>query len=412
MTEEGGEMEKENLALKNGFQLLKTVLQEAFQTQAVLLMYPYENLKRIDYGMRAMVWTDYSDGDTKVNLQEYPEKYRLLVVKSNLGFYNILALISGGSHPDFISIGHFRDEELSADYFTRILQESSVAPAQLAEMKGIYERMPLVQVETIVKVSQYIISSFIPEYEEVGAEYIQYSEQKRKAVINMGLLQDYSAEFGEKYKELLFGFLDQLRSGELTQAKAAISAFLEETKILMTKSIHEYKTILHMLNDYCHMGLMGTNIHPTYILKQATSFRSKIDGTNSRAKLEQLPNEMCRKYCLLVRNYNNQEYSRLVRDVINYIQLHLEEELSLNILAEHFGKNASVLSNAFSKEMGQSLTRYIQQSRIAEAVKLFNSTELTVSEVALSVGYQDFSYFSKLFSKHVGCSPKEYKSGR
>lgn len=405
-------MEKENLALKNGFQLLKTVLQEAFQTQAVLLMYPYENLKRIDYGMRAMVWTDYSDGDTKVNLQEYPEKYRLLVVKSNLGFYNILALISGGSHPDFISIGPFRDEELSADYFTRILQESSVAPAQLAEMKGIYERMPLVQVETIVKVSQYIISSFIPEYEEVGAEYIQYSEQKRKAVINMGLLQDYSAEFGEKYKELLFGFLDQLRSGELTRAKAAMSAFLEETKILMTKSIHEYKTILHMLNDYCHMGLMSTNIHPTYILKQALSFRSKIDGTNSRAKLEQLPNEMCRKYCLLVRNYNNQEYSRLVRDVINYIQLHLEEELSLNILAEHLGKNASVLSNAFSKETGQSLTRYIQQCRIAEAVKLFNSTELSVSEVALSVGYQDFSYFSKLFSKHVGCSPKEYKSGR
>jgi len=169
---------------------------------------------------------------------------------------------------------------------------------------------------------------------------------------------------------------------------------------------------LHMLNDYCHMGLMSTNIHPTYILKQALSFRSKIDGTNSRAKLEQLPNEMCRKYCLLVRNYNNQEYSRLVRDVINYIQLHLEEELSLNILAEHFGKNASVLSNAFSKETGQSLTRYIQQSRIAEAVKLFNTTELTVSEVALSVGYQDFSYFSKLFSKHVGCSPKEYKSGR
>ena len=80
----------------------------------------------------------------------------------------------------------------------------------------------------------------------------------------------------------------------------------------------------------------------------------------------------------------------------------------LNILAEHFGKNASVLSNTFSKETGQSLTRFIQQSRMTEAIKLFNTTDMSVSEVALMVGYQDFSYFSKLFSKYVGCSPKEY----
>lgn len=400
--------EKEKIAIENGFRLLKTVLQEAFQTQAVLLTYPYEDLKKIDYGLRAMVWTDYNDRDTKVNLSEYPEKYRLLVVKSNLGFYNILALISGGSHPDFISIGPFRDEELSADYFAQILKESNVAPTELTEMKGIYERMPQVQVETILKVTQYIIGSFIPAYEELAAEYIQYSEQKRKASINPGLVQDYSAEFAEKYRELLLAFVEKLRTGDLPSTKAALALFLQETKITMTKSIQEYKNVLHMLNDYCHMGLLATNIHPSHIIRQANSFRSRIDGAGSRAKLEQLPGEMCRKYCLLVRNYSNQEYSRMVRDVINYVQFHLEEELSLNILAEHFGKNASVLSNTFSKETGQSLTRFIQQSRMTEAIKLFNTTDMSVSEVALMVGYQDFSYFSKLFSKYVGCSPKEY----
>lgn len=402
-------MEKDKAALQNGFRLLKTVLQEAFQTQAVLLVYPYEDIKKIDYGLRAMVWTDYNDRDTKVNLLEYPSRYRLLVVKSNLGFYNILALISGGNHPDFISIGPFRDEELSADYFAQILKESNVAPSELAEMKGIYERMPLVQVETILKVSQYIIGSFIPEYEELSAEYIQYSEQKRKASINLGLIQDYSAEFAEKYRELLFFFLEQLKSGDLSRTKTALELFLQETKIAMTKSIHEYKTILHMLNDYCHMGLLETNLHPSHIIKQANSFRSRIDGAGSRARLEQLPGEMCRKYCLLVRNYTNQEYSRLVRDVINYVQFHLEEELSLAVLADHFGKNPSVLSNTFSKETGQGLTKFIQQTRMSEAIRLFNTTDMSVSEVALMVGYQDFSYFSKLFTKYVGCSPKEYR---
>jgi len=86
--------------------------------------------------------------------------------------------------------------------------------------------------------------------------------------------------------------------------------------------------------------------------------------------------------------------------------------LSLNLLADHFDKNPSVLSNAFSKDMGISLTSYIQQTRIQAAVRLFNTTDMTVSEVATAVGYQDFSYFSKLFTKHVGCSPRVYRKGK
>lgn len=139
------------------------------------------------------------------------------------------------------------------------------------------------------------------------------------------------------------------------------------------------------------------------------STRTKIDSLTTMAKLEQMPNEICHKYCLLVKNYANTGYSRLTKEVINYIQLHLEEELSLNYLAEQFGKNASTLSHSFSKETGISLTKYIQQTRIREAIRLFNTTDFPVSDVAIMVGYQDFSYFSKIFSSQTGMSPREYK---
>ena len=94
--------------------------------------------------------------------------------------------------------------------------------------------------------------------------------------------------------------------------------------------------------------------------------------------------------------------------MINYIRLHLEENLNLALLAEHFHKNASALSAAFSREVGMPLTDYIHQERINEALRYFNSTKLSVSEVALSVGFQDFTYFSRLFKRQVGCSPREY----
>ena len=119
--------------------------------------------------------------------------------------------------------------------------------------------------------------------------------------------------------------------------------------------------------------------------------------------------DICRKYCLIVHNFANSEYSKMTRDVINYIDLHLEEELTLKNIADIFGRNPSVLSNLFSKEVGVSLTKYIQKTRVQEAVRLFNTTALSVSEVAVVVGYQDFSYFSKIFSREIGCSPREYK---
>ena len=161
------------------------------------------------------------------------------------------------------------------------------------------------------------------------------------------------------------------------------------------------------------MELLTTTIHPYHVIKQMVSTRTKIESLTSMAKLEQMPNEICHKYCLLVKNYANPDYSRLTKDVIDYIQLHLEEELSLNFLAEQFGKNASALSHSFSKETGISLTKFIHQARVHEAIRLFNTTDFSVSDVAIMVGYQDFSYFSKVFSGQTGMSPREYrKRGR
>ena len=78
-------------------------------------------------------------------------------------------------------------------------------------------------------------------------------------------------------------------------------------------------------------------------------------------------------------------------------------------LAEEFDKNPSYLSNAFKKEVGETLTSYIGKQRIQSSLRYFNTTTMSVAEVAEAVGIPDFGYFSKLFKKHVGVSPREYK---
>ena len=112
---------------------------------------------------------------------------------------------------------------------------------------------------------------------------------------------------------------------------------------------------------------------------------------------------------MLCKNTSFPEYSKTINEVINYIHSHLEEPLSLALIAEHFHKNASTLSASFSQNTGISLSNYIQQAKIEKACEYFKSTTLSVSEVALTVGFQDFAYFSRIFKKHTGCAPKKYR---
>ena len=395
--------------LNNSYQLLQNILQAAFQIPAILFTPPYTDIKKIDLGLRAMVWTDYNEGDQNLSFGEHSQGYRLLIIKSNLGFYNILALMENSAQPDFIAIGPFRDEELSANYFTRILKDSGISPTEIQSLKHIYEQMPYAHPDSVSTVVKHVLSAFYPEFKEITPELIQYSEQKRDIDINTELLDAYTVEHAEDYRNSLFAFLKLLKTGDSPSAQRALHTFLQNARFVHNNSMREYRWMLHSLNNYCHMELLTTDIHPYHIIKQMISTRVKIESLTSMAKLEQIPNEICHKYCLLVKNYSNPDYSKLTKEVIDYIRLHLEEELSLNYLAEHFHKNASALSHSFSKETGISLTKFIQQTRIREALRLFNTTDFSVSDVAIMVGYQDFSYFSKVFSSQTGMSPREYK---
>lgn len=406
---------KSNLTQKC-FHLLQNVLLDAFHVSALYMTPPYTDVDKIDNGIRAAVWANYKTAESGMPFINASQTHRILSVKSNLGFYNVIILLrteeSADERPDFISIGPFRDNELSADYFAQILRESHVSPADIQRIKYIYEGMPYAQLDAVINVTKHIVGSYIPEFKELEPRLVQYSEQKRAVEIQTEILEKNSIESADQFQELLFRFLEELKTGDNAKAKKALQYFLHETKAMSKKNMRDYKMTLQVLNDYCHFALLQTSIHPYHVLKQSSSIRIKIEDMTSLARLEQMPNEICHKYCLLVKNYANPDYSKLTKEIIAYIQLHLEDDLSLNSLATHFHKNASALSNSFSHETGQTLTNFVHQTRIQEALRLFNTTTMSVSQVATAVGYQDFSYFSKVFSKHVGVSPREYRKGR
>jgi AraC-like DNA-binding protein len=113
-----------------------------------------------------------------------------------------------------------------------------------------------------------------------------------------------------------------------------------------------------------------------------------------------------------VRDNRNAKLSRTAALCQNYIFNHLYEELSLDRLAEVAGLNASYLSQLFKKETGIAVSDYIQRERIEEAKRLMDTPGITLSDIATRLHFNDQSYFTKVFKKFTGSTPRQFRNNR
>lgn len=112
-----------------------------------------------------------------------------------------------------------------------------------------------------------------------------------------------------------------------------------------------------------------------------------------------------------VKNGKMQKHLKPINICQNYIFTHLYEDITLSHLAEIVALNPSYLSSLFKKEVGISLGEYIQHAKIDESKSLMTYTKHSISEISTLLNFHDQSYFTKVFKKHTGISPKQFKNG-
>ncbi|MCI2046498.1 MAG: response regulator [Faecalibacterium sp.] len=104
-------------------------------------------------------------------------------------------------------------------------------------------------------------------------------------------------------------------------------------------------------------------------------------------------------------------YHALMDQTKQYIEQHYtHEDLSLNGVAKAVNLSASYFSALFSQEMGKTFTEYVTEKRMEKARELLRTSALRSSEVAFAVGFKDSHYFSYLFKKTQGCTPRDYRA--
>lgn len=112
---------------------------------------------------------------------------------------------------------------------------------------------------------------------------------------------------------------------------------------------------------------------------------------------------------IIIDNYHLDSQDATIHKILLYMQEHYSEPLSLQDLVNEFGFSYSYLSSYFASQTNGTFIEHLNRIRIEKACELLENPSISISEVTEMVGYSDQSYFSKVFKKQTGITPREYR---
>lgn len=162
-------------------------------------------------------------------------------------------------------------------------------------------------------------------------------------------------------------------------------------------------------NTLMRKAVERAGIHPILIDRLSGSMIPLIEKASLNRQGLPLMQQMIHSYCRMVQEHHYKIHSPLIARIVTYIDMDLRADLSLKTLSGYLQVNASYLSALFSREMGISLTDYVNERRIEQAKTLLVSTNLPIKSIAQQCGFTDIHYFSRLFRRIADSTPRAYR---
>lgn len=155
---------------------------------------------------------------------------------------------------------------------------------------------------------------------------------------------------------------------------------------------------------------LKTLLNETYIKEfmefNETELINKICNCSTLFEILQLFNERF----LLLSNSTKNAKDNIIEKVLNYINIHFNEDLKLEKIAELFGYNPAYLGRLLSYRMGTNFNLYIEKKRLDKAIDMLINTDIKIPEISLFIGYQNVEYFYRKFKKYTSLTPGNYRA--
>ena len=227
------------------------------------------------------------------------------------------------------------------------------------------------------------------EWDEERARQIFWQDESDASQTNPTTVKLVDQLVGHLYEAI-----DNQNSIKLDADLDSFLAFCQEQELAPQEVVQLTALIRHYFD-------IKSNQHtPTSLLDE---------GANQPLTFASLSQHLKESLDLGGREKRHHLYPPIVNEVLAAIYERYNENISMKSLADDLHVNVMYLGQLFKREVGMTLSRYINQYRLAIAKDLLIASKLSVAQIAVKVGYQNQAYFYRVFKQSEGVSPKEYR---
>lgn len=285
------------------------------------------------------------------------------------------------------------------------------------QLQQYYSALPTIENETLLlTVATTLGQTLWGSDENFSTEFVEYAIPDRSEpfpVISQlpdGREQKFPLEVLEKNYANEKLLMDAVSQGKLHKVNViASTVFNNGTEARLSDSLRNRKNYLVILKTLLRKAAEQGGVHPIHLHKASSYYAGKIENLGSVKESFSLQEEMIREYCLLVKRHSLSRYSYVVGRAITIINYDLQADLSLKSISEQLNVSPAYFSGLFKKECGCTLTDYVNNMRLERAIELLHKSENQVQSIAYECGFQDPNYFIRLFKKHTGMTPGQYR---
>ncbi len=372
-----------------------------------------DNIDNIFHGLLDFVDNDYRLCDFFPNLNDRV----LYKVSDVLLCHYIIIKLPKTEENQILIIGPFLKRELTRAKILEKGEQLHFNTAALKQLEYFYASIPFFRDD-----GQFfaVINTFCEQLWGGSDSYtaIDFNHEDTTALGNYKKIKVTAPEDESNWKidlmEKRYAYEDQLlravSKGQIHKAEQILSSFSSLTfESRSNDDLRNLKNYSIIMNTLLRKAAQDGGVHPIHLDKVSSDFARKIEQMSSLANIKEIMTQMLNDYCRLVRKHSIKKYSPLVQRAIIKIESDLTADLTLKQLAQLNNVSTSYFSTLFKNETGQTLTDYVNNQKINHAKHLLRTTNLQIQTIAQLCGVLDLHYFSKLFKRYVGKTPKEYR---
>lgn len=332
-------------------------------------------------------------------------------IVDNFAFGNYIIICLDKLKESYLFIGPYLSENRHEDLL-RDIDEYNLSHNDLASIHKYYNSLPFISKSKVTSIISVIKNNIYDN--NVDLKFIYKRKLKKPDLKDINAHRITTDILNYKFVEESVRWDKKLMHNVSSGSKVNSIKVLDKIMDFYfindeAYNLRAYQNKLIYYNTLLLDLLTGKDVSNLYAISLFQRYMDKIENARFLKDIKDTFYDMVMDYCFAISEFSIKHHSALVGKVINYINSNLQNNLSVNEIANQFYVSPTYLSRTFKKETGLCVIEYINKLKIKHATFLLRDTALPIQDIGRIIGINDVNYFSRLFKRYMKQTPTQYR---